>query len=196
MPILTANSSRKISTAKPGAFFVDSIPVLKFLPSFMAPFKRLGNAAHQFEYDLFTKLLHGIENKLRSGTSVGDCFAKEFLSNGEKNDLTTDEGAYACGTMFEAGSGTTSGALEILTMALLLFPEVQLKAQKELDTVCGDRLPDFEDEQNLPYIKAVSKEALRWRPIVTQGILHMSVKDDRYEDYFIPANTPIVGNHW
>lgn len=35
--------------------------------------------------------------------------------------------------MFEAGSGTTSGALEILTMALLLFPEVRAEAQKELD---------------------------------------------------------------
>lgn len=162
----------------------------------MAPFKRLGKAAHEFEYALFTKLLQDIEKKLSRGSSVGDCFAKEFLDKGEKNGLTADEGAYACGTMFEAGSGTTSGALEILTMALLLFPEVQAEAQKELDAVCGDRLPDFEDEQSLPYIKAVAKEALRWRPIVTQGILHMSVKDDRYGDYFIPANTAILGNHW
>ncbi|KAJ5662652.1 uncharacterized protein N7477_010268 [Penicillium maclennaniae] len=183
-------------TAKPGAFLVDSIPVLKFMPSFMAPFKRLGKAAHEFEYALFTNLLQDIKNKLNRGSSVGDCFAKDFLKKGEKKDLTDDEGAYACGTMFEAGSGTTSGALEILTMALLLFPEVQVKAQKELDDICGDRLPQFEDERDLPYIKAVAKEALRWRPIVTQGILHMSVKDDRYGDYFIPANTPIVGNHW
>lgn len=184
------------SAAKPGAFLVDSLPVLKLLPSFMAPFKRLGRAAHEFEYALFTNLLQDIEKKLSQGSSIGDCFAKEFLNKGEKKDLTNDEGAYACGTMFEAGSGTTSGALEILTMALLLFPEIQVEAQKELDAVCGDHLPRFEDEQDLPYVKAVAKEALRWRPIVAQGILHMSIKDDRYGDYFIPANTAILGNHW
>lgn len=175
---------------------MDSLPALKYLPSLMAPFKRLGKAAHEFERELFMNLLREVENKVNRGLPIADCFAKQFLSKGEKKDLTNDEGSYVCGTMFEAGSGTTSGALEILTMALLLFPEVQVEAQKELDAVCGNRIPQFEDEKNLPYIKAISKEALRWRPIVTQGIVHMSVKDDRYGDYFIPANTAVLGNHW
>lgn len=162
----------------------------------MAPFKRLGKAAHQFESGLFMNLLREVEKKLNFGLPIADCFAKQFLIKGEKKDLTDDEGSYVCGTMFEAGSGTTSGALEILTMALLLFPEVQVEAQKELDAVCGDRIPHFGGDESLPYIKAITKEALRWRPIVTQGILHMSVNDDRYGDYFIPANTAVLGNHW
>jgi cytochrome P450 len=184
------------SIAKPGAFLVDSLPILKFLPTFLAPFKRLGKTAHEFEYNLFMTLLREITTRLDSGSAVADCFAKNLLVNKEDRDLTEEEGAYTCGTIFEAGSGTTSGALESLTMALLLYPEVQVEAQKELDAVCGDRLPQFEDADHLPYIKAVTKEALRWRPIVTQGIVHMSVKDDRYGDYFIPANTSILGNHW
>lgn len=175
---------------------MDSLPVLKLLPSFLAPFKRLGKAAHEFEYNLFMALLREVKTKLESGFSVEDCFAKNLLDDKESRDLTEEEGAYACGTIFEAGSGTTSGALESLTMAFLLFPEVQVEAQKELDAVCGDRLPEFEDTDNMPYIKALSKEALRWRPIVTQGIVHMSVKDDQYGDYFIPANTSVLGNHW
>lgn len=130
------------------------------------------------------------------GAEVTGCFAKELFDNLKKRDLSKEEGAYACGTMFEAGSGTTSGTLEILTMALLMFPNVQVEARKELDAVCGERMPQFEDEDQLPYIKAITKEALRWRPIVVQGIVHMSVKDDRYGDYFIPANTAVLGNHW
>ena len=175
---------------------MDSLPILKLLPTSLAPFKRLGKAAHEFEYNLFVALLREVKTKLDDGFSVTDCFAKNFLESKESRELTEEEGAYSCGTIFEAGSGTTSGALEVLTMALLLFPEVQVEAQKELDAVCGDRMPEFEDAANLPYIKALSKEALRWRPIVTQGIVHMSVKDDQYGDYFIPANTSVLGNHW
>lgn len=142
------------------------------------------------------QLLEEVEDKLKIGGEVTDCFAKELLTNLKRQGLSKEEGAYACGTMFEAGSGTTSGALEVLTMALLMFPEVQVEARKELDAVCGDRMPQFENQDQLPYIKAIAKEALRWRPIVTQGIVHMSVKDDHYGDYFIPTNTSILGNHW
>lgn len=45
---------------------------------------------------------------------------------------------------------------------MLLYPDVQKKAQEELDRVLGkDRLPDFSDEASLPYITAVLQEVLR-----------------------------------
>ncbi len=50
--------------------------------------------------------------------------------------------------------------------AMLLFPDAMRKAQKELDAVVGrDRLPSFEDRKNLPYVRAMVKEVLRWRPV-------------------------------
>ena len=37
-------------------------------------------------------------------------------------------------------------------------PDIQEKAQAELDRVCGrDRLPNEDDENNLPYIRAIAK---------------------------------------
>ncbi len=40
------------------------------------------------------------------------------------------------------------------------YPEIQKKAQVELDSVVGrDRLPTVEDEKNLPYCHAIIKEA-------------------------------------
>lgn len=52
-----------------------------------------------------------------------------------------------------------------LILAITKFPEVQVKAQRELDAVCGtDRMPLFSDFQNLPYINAIVKEGMRWRP--------------------------------
>ncbi|OBT80705.1 hypothetical protein VF21_00338 [Pseudogymnoascus sp. 05NY08] len=182
--------------AKPGAFLADSLPILRYLPSILAPFKRIGKQAHKFEYNLFMQLINEIREKLNLHDSVTDCFAKEIVSSMEKRGITEEEGAYACGTMFEAGSGTTSGALETLTMALLVYPEVLAKAQAELDKVCGDRLPQFDDQDDLPYINAVAKEALRWRPIVASGIAHLLIEDDYYKDYFLPANSTVIGNSW
>ena len=50
------------------------------------------------------------------------------------------------------------------------YPDVQAKAQAELDAVVGpDRLPEFSDYPNLPYINAIISELLRWKPVVTLG---------------------------
>jgi len=56
---------------------------------------------------------------------------------------------------------TTIAALETFFAAMLLFPEVQKKAQDELDVVLQGQLPEFQDEPNLPYISAIVKELLR-----------------------------------
>lgn len=45
---------------------------------------------------------------------------------------------------------------------MVLFPQVQAKAQEELDSVVGrDKLPVWEDRPNLPYIRGVVEETLR-----------------------------------
>jgi cytochrome P450 len=45
---------------------------------------------------------------------------------------------------------------------MLCFPEVQERAQEELDRVIGrERLPELADEPYLPYLSAVIKETIR-----------------------------------
>ena len=57
-------------------------------------------------------------------------------------------------------------------VAALLRPEIQTIAQEELDTVTGrERLPTLEDRPRLPYIDAVYREVLRWRPVLPLGEL-------------------------
>ena len=51
-----------------------------------------------------------------------------------------------------------------------MHPDVQRKAQAEIDAVVGqDRLPDFSDQAKLPYVNAIIKETLRWHPIFPAG---------------------------
>ena len=53
---------------------------------------------------------------------------------------------------------------------MALYPEVQKKAQAEIDIVVGpNRLPDFGDRPSLPYINAVIKEVMRWHLVVPLG---------------------------
>ncbi len=46
---------------------------------------------------------------------------------------------------------------------MVLFPEVFVKAQDEMDDVVGRvRLPDLNDREALPYLDAVIKEVYRF----------------------------------
>jgi hypothetical protein len=92
-----------------------------------------------------------------------------------------------------------------LFLVLVLFPQVQGRAQAELDAVIGrDRLPTFDDRPRLPYIEALCKELMRWNMVtplgtsfsrVSQirmtngwfsGLPHRSSRDDVYRGFFIP----------
>lgn len=53
---------------------------------------------------------------------------------------------------------------------MLLYPGAQERAQKELDSIVGtDRLPDFKDRDQLPYMTALLKEVFRWHSPTPQG---------------------------
>lgn len=104
-----------------------------------------------------------------------------------------------------------------------LYPEVQAKAQAELDSVVGDRLPTVADKESLPYLNAVLQETIRWHPVGPNGevecplllylllldrhlilysLLRLSgvprrlMQDDVYGGYGIPAGTLIIVNVW
>ena len=78
---------------------------------------------------------------------------------------------------------------------MALNPDVQKKAQAELDAVVGpNRLPEFDDQQNLVYVNAVIKEASRWQVVLPFSVPHMTVEDDIYRGYFIPVGTVLFPN--
>lgn len=69
------------------------------------------------------------------------------------------------GELVEAGADTTATQVLTIIMALAKHPEVQKKAQAEIDRVCGAEMaPTFAEFEALPYINCIVKEGLRWRP--------------------------------
>ncbi len=68
-----------------------------------------------------------------------------------------------------------------LFLALILYPEVQKRAQAELDSVISrDRLPTHDDKPRLPYIEAMSKELIRWHMVTPLGAGSSLVNSDVY----------------
>jgi cytochrome P450 len=103
----------------------------------------------------------------------------------------------AAATAIIASYETTSSTLMVFTLAMVLYPDVQKRAQAEIDSVIGrDRLPTFEDRASLPYIEAVLRETFRWQPVTPIGVPHATSSDDVYDGYFIPKGAIIAYNTW
>jgi len=103
-------------------------------------------------------------------------------------------------------------------LAMLMNPDAQAKAQEEIDRVIGsDRLPTFDDESELPYVSALSREVFRWQQVAPFGMVsyslqigmhlvnfrpcfaaipHRLMEDDVYNGYFLPKNSIVLGNAW
>ena len=60
------------------------------------------------------------------------------------------------------GTDTTASAIGTFFLAMVCYPEVQKKAQAELDRVLNGRLPEHSDIFSLPYLSALVKEVYRY----------------------------------
>ena len=80
-------------------------------------------------------------------------------------------------------------------LALSLNPAALKAAQLELDTVIGpDRMPDFDDEEALVYVRATVMEALRWHTGIPLGLPHATIEDSELRGWFIPKGTVVIPN--
>ena len=92
----------------------------------------------------------------------------------------------------------TTSAAQYFLLAMALYPELQKKAQAQLDSVVGpNRLPEYEDLEQMPFIHALTMETMRWLPVLPFSIPHVVMEDDEYKGYHIPKGAVIVpvGRH-
>jgi len=118
---------------------------------------------------------------------------QEAINEKENNFVDFDD-------VWEMLVGLLNGAMETEVNTLMWMlaclannPGVQEEAFYELDDLCKKK-PKFEDESELPYISAIINETLRFRPPNPFGFAHMANRDDEYNGYIIPKDTPILLN--
>ncbi|KAJ5900079.1 hypothetical protein N7495_004823 [Penicillium taxi] len=192
----------------PGAWLVDIIPALKHVPSWLpgAGFKRLAQAWKNNLDNVanvpYAFVQQGFEQDNFYPSYLSHLFqADESLLNEKKGETETEKrriAKWTAASLYTGGADTVVSSMETFFLAMTLFPEVQEKAQKEIDRVLGHacRLPTLAHRTNLPYINAVVKETLRWHPVAPMGIPHLSVEDDKFDNYFIPKGSIVMANIW
>jgi cytochrome P450 len=113
-----------------------------------------------------------IERRTVKGKSANSILDR-LLNDQEKEGLTEHQITLLAGVTTKGGSDTSASVLASFVQAMITWPEVQKKAQAEIDSVIGeDRVPDFSDYANLPYVAAIIKEAHRWRPVAPLSVPH------------------------
>ncbi|PFH47240.1 hypothetical protein AMATHDRAFT_6963 [Amanita thiersii Skay4041] len=204
----------------PGAFFVDFIPSLKYIPDWFpgSSFKQFAEYYKKVNTTMINKPFDYVRSCLADGTAKPSMATSLLESLPDEDDLKRVEeeiialnvtGVSYVGSDFPArnesgfsstvaaGADTTGSAMEIFLLAMAMFPEVQKRAQAEIDIVVGpDRLPSFDDMDSLHYINAIARETMRWLLVVPLGIGHMMTEDDVYDGYHIPKGTIVLGNAW
>ncbi|KAK0209954.1 cytochrome P450 [Armillaria fumosa] len=175
---------------RPGAYLVDTFPVLRWVPGYLSELRRW----HRDSIGLWRRCLGSVQTRIVSGEDVPACFATDLL---DKKKMTFDQSAYLTGSMFAAGTSTTAAGLVFVIMAAACFPEAAKVVQKEIDEVVSrDRCPTFEDRERLPQVMAFVFECFRWRPLIPSGIAHAASQDIIWVSYVIPKGATIIASPW
>ncbi|KAG1855197.1 cytochrome P450 [Suillus subalutaceus] len=178
--------------AAPGAYMVDILPFLAKAPVWFpgAGFKRTAR-----------KWRETLEEMVFCTPQVAGTAPVSLTSNLlQGSDVSAEEDhavKWSAFNLYAGGSDTTVSAIYSLFLAMTLFPDVQKKAQAEIDAVVGpDRLPTFADRDSLPYAEALVKEVLRWNVVVPTGFPHRVTEDDIHDGYYIPKGSLVMPNIW
>ncbi|KAK5138503.1 hypothetical protein LTR08_000089 [Meristemomyces frigidus] len=177
------------------AALIDVFPLLRVLPDF--PTQRRAREMHRKEKALYLGHWLRAKTAIADGT-IQDCFCVGMAEAQKREGFSDDQACYVSGTLLEAGSDTTSSTIYGFMLGILLYPDVQRKAQAEIESVVGpDRMPTMEDQSSLPYIQSCMKETLRWMPTtILGGVPHATTQDDTYMGYLIPKGAGVMNNVW
>ncbi|KAG8669197.1 hypothetical protein FPOAC1_008585 [Fusarium poae] len=162
----------------PANSVVDLVPFVRYLPDWLVNDWSL-QFARQWRWAI-TKL-HDVP------------FTAAQAKRGKNQEWSLDDIKGAAGAVFIAGADTTWATCVIFVLNMVLHPEIQKKAQDELDAVIGPgKLPEFSDRPSLPYIEHIVQEIYRWSPLAPLGIPHKSLHDDVYQGMLIPKGTGAI----
>ena len=153
---------------------VDIIPALKWVPegllgNWVTRSRNVGKAMDH----LYGSLVRQVQRRRAKVGSRGSFLDSVLDQPKLVQDLTPNQINFLCGVVLEGGSDTSASIILAFIHAMIKFPQVQEKAQQEIDANVGDaRSPVWSDYAKLPYTAMVIKETMRWRPVAPLAFPH------------------------
>lgn len=181
------------NTATPGKYLADTIPPLGRLPPRLQWWRKSLKPLFERQANLWMRLWSSLKTQIDTGQAP-ECFVKQVIESGyERQGVSELQAAFLAGSLIEAGSETTSAGINTAILYLSAYPNVRAKAYEELSKVVGpSRSPTFDDEKDLPYIRAIVKETMRIRPVTNIGTPHFTTSPIVYKNMYIPANSVVA----
>ncbi|KAI0146387.1 cytochrome P450 [Xylariaceae sp. FL1272] len=139
---------------------IDQLPVLKHLPDrFWGNWKSRAGRLRKTMLDLYHPLVGRVIDRRQQLGVLRNSFLDQVLDQQETLNFTRNEIDVMCANLVEGGTDTVSTTLLTLFQAMVTHPEVQRKAQSQIDSVVPDtRQPCWDDYEQLPYIAMIVKE--------------------------------------
>ncbi|KAG8703175.1 hypothetical protein FRC11_010928 [Ceratobasidium sp. 423] len=176
---------------------IEHFPLLRCLPDFMTGNWRL--KAERVKV-LMNKVYGGLSETGWQRGSNGmntDNLAYKLRMSEDATRLTRNHQEQICGAVLKGGSNIVAGVISTAILALLEDTRIQDGARKEVDSIYDeDTLPRWDDEQKMPFVRAIVKETLRWRPPLPAGVAHRLDQDDTYAGYSLPKDSRVICNIW
>jgi len=176
----------------------DMFPPLQHFPNYNAwKLMKKTELFHTFimhQMNLVRKeITYETENKVEK--TAKPSFAKELLLNMTKENLTDENVKLFLADMVLAGVDTTASTLGFAIPILINHPHVQDLVFEEIENFLErKRLPQWSDQDNLPYTCATIKEIVRYNPVGLLAMPHENMEDDVLAGHFIPKGTQVIFN--
>lgn len=184
-----------VELVTPG-WLVDMVPLTIHLPAWMhgPKFMQTVKRSREIVHAMRTAPIDWVKEQIAGGTAEPSLAADLLASHEQENN----ELLFALlADFYAAGTDTTLSIILTLFLILALYPEVQTKAQAEVDSVTlGERLPKYSDRERLPYVTALVKELYRFPGVLNAGFPHRITQDIEYEGYIFPENALVMANIW
>ncbi|CCL99951.1 uncharacterized protein FIBRA_01976 [Fibroporia radiculosa] len=191
-----------LETGGAATTLVDLFPILRFWPTWLPglEFKRRASEIAQMLRITMDVPYEGVVKEMAAGVNKPSLLASliEKLSiEGVVTEEDEEDLKGAITTVYAGGTDTTMTAIMTFILAMVMHPNIFLKAQAEVDQVTkGSRLPEFDDRHSLPYLECVLKEVYRWGCPLPLGVPHRLIEDDEYNGYHLPGGSTIIPNIW
>ncbi|KAI4950472.1 hypothetical protein J4E91_004355 [Alternaria rosae] len=196
---LAAKTMEQFANATvPGKWPVDIFPFLRYLPAwlpgagFQDTARRMAAQLSQCTNQPYEFVKKQMKEKRHSPSFLSQCI--EGLGSGAEMEFVHKWAALA---LYLGGADTTVSSIMTFFLAMTVFPEVEKKAQEELDRIIGgNKLPVSKDRESLPYIEAIMKETHRWHLVLPMCLPHCSTEEDTCRGYRIPKGSILLPNNW
>jgi len=149
---------------------------------------------HDRWHSFFSVFFDRMNDRYKRGIAQ-DCFLARFLAEPDVGRWSHVDSVGIVAEILSTGTETTIASVHWFFHGAIFFPEAMKLAQQELDEVVGrDRLPQWEDRPNLPYVEALIQELHRWSSLTPLAVSHATTDADSYRGVTVPRGATVIAN--